>query len=147
LYAESEARFKWVPKVTAGLVFLGTPFRGTKLQFTADFFAKLMQPMGSHRGILKELDFDDAVLRDKTHNFCRLYVRLSIPVCCCFELYDTDYGRRFGVGGIAKGMVRNETLSLGLALTSAGGGRAVRMHSGNRPVWPSNRSLKDEQIL
>lgn len=91
--------------MTVGLVFLGTPFRGTKWQFLADSLARLMQPASSHGGIIKELGFDEPVLLDKLHNFCRLRNKLSIPVSCFSELYETDYGRRVGIGGVIKGMV------------------------------------------
>ncbi|KAK4205472.1 hypothetical protein QBC40DRAFT_36074 [Triangularia verruculosa] len=108
LYANSEERYKYLPEVTVGLVFLGTPFRGTKWQPFADSVAQLMQPAGAHRGIIRELGFDEPVLLDKLHCFCRLLNSLSTPVSCFNELYDTDYGRRFGVGGVARGMVVEE---------------------------------------
>jgi len=105
LYANSEDKYRYLPEVTAGLVFLGTPFRGTRWQLFADSAARLMQPASSHRGIVRELDFDDDALLDKLHFFCRLRNRLSIPVSCFSELYETDYGRRFGINGLVKGMV------------------------------------------
>ncbi|KAK3695688.1 hypothetical protein B0T22DRAFT_114601 [Podospora appendiculata] len=67
-----------------------------------------MQPAGSHRGIIRELDFDEPASLDKLHFFCRLRNKLSTPVSCFSELYETDYGRRFGINGLAKGMVVEE---------------------------------------
>src|SRR6516162_5333368 len=121
LYADSEDEFRYLPEVTVGLVFLGTPFRGTKWQFFADSAARLMQPAGSHRGIIRELDFDEPVLLDKLHSFCRLRNRLSTPVSCFSELYETDYGRRFGIGEVAKGMVREKRQIIEPLLTSLRG--------------------------
>jgi hypothetical protein len=73
-----------------------------------------MGPAGSHRGIIKDLDYDNPALLDKLDGFCRLRTSLSIPVSCFFELYETDYGRRVGVGGVAKGMVRSTEELIGL---------------------------------
>lgn len=107
LYANDDDRYDYIPKATVGLVFLGTPFRGTQWKTLLDSMAQLNGLAGSHRGITKELDFDEPVLLDKLHRFCRLRNRLSTPVSCFSELYETDYGRRVGLSGVIKGMVRN----------------------------------------
>ncbi|KAK0706075.1 pfs domain-containing protein [Lasiosphaeria miniovina] len=108
VYANSGDEYRYLPEVTAGLVFLGTPFRGTKMQSLLDYLACVMQSAGSHRGITKELGYDEPALLDILQKFCRQCNKLSTPVCCCFELYETDYGGRFGVLGIAKGKVVEE---------------------------------------
>ncbi|KAH7124601.1 vegetative incompatibility protein HET-E-1 [Dactylonectria macrodidyma] len=108
LHANDEDKYKYLPEATVGMVFLGTPFRGTKWQPLADFLAQLMGPAGSHRGITKELSFDEPELRDRLHRFCQLRNRLSTPVSCFSELHETDYGQRFGVGRVAKGMIVEE---------------------------------------
>ncbi len=90
---------------TVGLIFLGTPFRGSKMQFIADLIAQIMQPVGSYRGIIKDLAYDGVTLWDKLHSFCRLRNKLSTPVSCFYELYETDCGRRLGIGRVFKGMV------------------------------------------
>jgi len=105
LYANFEDKFKDLPRVTVGLVFLGTPFRGTKWQPFAESLTSLMRPAGSYSGVFRDLGFDQPVLRDRLHDFCRLRNTLSTPVACFSELYETDYGRRFGISGVAKGMV------------------------------------------
>ncbi|KAK2593246.1 hypothetical protein QQS21_009045 [Conoideocrella luteorostrata] len=109
LYADDDDRYESLLKTTVGIVFLGTPFQGTKWQPLADSLAQLMGPAGSHRGITSELGFDDAVLRDRLHRFCKLRNRLSTSVSCFSELLETDYGRRLGIAGVAKGMVVDET--------------------------------------
>ncbi|KAH6970504.1 hypothetical protein BKA56DRAFT_678495 [Ilyonectria sp. MPI-CAGE-AT-0026] len=108
LYANDEDKYKYLPEATVGVVFLGTPLRGTKWQPFVDSLAQLMGPAGSHSGITKELGFDQPELRDRLHRFCQLRNRLSTPVSCFSELYETDYGRRFGVRGVAKGIVVEE---------------------------------------
>ncbi|TFB01754.1 hypothetical protein CCMA1212_006453 [Trichoderma ghanense] len=104
LYANSEDTFKYLLKATVGLVFLGTPFRGTKWQPFLESLVKLKAFAGSHNGIPRELGFDEPILLDKLHGFCRLLNKLSIPASCFSELYETDYGRRYGVEGVIKGM-------------------------------------------
>ncbi|KAH7159346.1 hypothetical protein DER46DRAFT_536232, partial [Fusarium sp. MPI-SDFR-AT-0072] len=108
LYANSEDDFKDVANSTVGVVFLGSPLRGTKFQFLSGLLAAIMQPAGSHDGIIKELAYDDPGLRDKLHNFCRMLNTLSISTSCFFELYETDYGKRRFVAGVVKGMVVEE---------------------------------------
>ncbi|KAH6975574.1 vegetative incompatibility protein HET-E-1 [Ilyonectria destructans] len=92
LHANDEDKYKYLLEATVGMVFLGTPFRGTKWQPFVDSLAQLMGSAGSHRGITKELGFNEPGLLDKLHS----------------ELYKTDYGRRVGIGGVVKGMVVEE---------------------------------------
>ncbi|GKT92452.1 ankyrin domain protein [Colletotrichum tofieldiae] len=108
LYASDRKEYRYLSEATAGVILLGTPLRGTKWQLFVDSLAQLMGPAGSHRGITKDLEFDGLELQDRLHRFCRLRNTLSTPVSCFFELYDTDYGRRFGLSGVAKGMIVEE---------------------------------------
>ncbi|KAK4070042.1 hypothetical protein Purlil1_13560 [Purpureocillium lilacinum] len=108
LYASNEDKYKHFAMVTAGVVFLGSPLRGTKWQPFLDSLTALMGPAGSHRGITRELGFDEPELLDRLHRFCRLRNSLLTPVACFSELYETDYGRRSGVGGLVKGIVVEE---------------------------------------
>ncbi|KAH0489937.1 hypothetical protein TgHK011_001426 [Trichoderma gracile] len=108
LYANSEDTFKYLVKATVGLIFLGTPFRGTKWQPFLESVVNLKTFAGSHDGIPRELGFDEPILLDKLHGFCRLLNKLSMPASCFTELYETDYGRRYGVKGVIKGMVVTE---------------------------------------
>ncbi|EGU78519.1 hypothetical protein FOXB_10970, partial [Fusarium oxysporum f. sp. conglutinans Fo5176] len=108
LHANFENDFKDVASSTVGVVFLGSPLRGTKLQFLPRLLTAMMQPAGSHDGITKELAYDDPGLRDKLQGFCRMLNTLSIPTSCFFELYESDYGQRGLVSGVIKGMVVEE---------------------------------------
>lgn len=94
-------------------MFLGTPFRGTKWQPFLNALAQLMGLAGSHRGITRQLGFDEPELRDKLHRFCKLHNKLSTSVSCFSELRETDYGRRFGIAGVAKGIVCKSRSVLG----------------------------------
>ncbi|RKK62252.1 hypothetical protein BFJ66_g1057 [Fusarium oxysporum f. sp. cepae] len=105
LFADREDEFRYLPRHTSGFIALGSPFRGTKMHGVANFVARLLFLVGSHRGVLEALGYDNQLLRDKLQEFCRLRESTSIPTCCFFEAYDTDYGRRFGVPGLFRGMV------------------------------------------
>lgn len=72
---------------------------------TANLAAKFLSFAGSHRGILQDLKYDNQHLKDKLQKLCELQQSLRIPACFCFELYETDYGRRFRVPGLIRGMV------------------------------------------
>ncbi|ATY59318.1 vegetative incompatibility HET-E-1 [Cordyceps militaris] len=110
LHANDNSRYTALLKSTAGVVFLGTPFRGSKWQPLANALALLMGPAGSHRGITRELAFDAPVLGDRLQRFCSLLDndKLPIKIACFFELHETDYGRRLGIAGVVKGMVVEE---------------------------------------
>ncbi|KAI1172200.1 hypothetical protein F4777DRAFT_582141 [Nemania sp. FL0916] len=109
LYARREARYNSLLDHVVGLVFLGTPFRGTKWQLFLNALTQIMLPASSHDGIVRELKFDDSRLADKLHYFCRLINKVSMPVACFFELYETDYGSRNGITGVARGIVVKES--------------------------------------
>lgn len=81
---------------TVGLVFLGSPFRGTHSQFLASAVAWVMQLAQSHDGIIKDLVYDNAVLLDNLHKLAKLIGELSIPTSCFFELKATNFGKLFG---------------------------------------------------
>ncbi|KAI1115874.1 hypothetical protein F5Y14DRAFT_409581 [Nemania sp. NC0429] len=108
LYADREAEHRPLLDHIVGLVFLGTPFRGTEWKALLNTLALLMRPFGSHEGIARELSYDEPRLLDKLHYFCRLCNKLSIPVSCFHELYETGYGKWFNLGGAIKGMVVKE---------------------------------------
>lgn len=108
LHAELSEELRYLLQATIGVVALGTPFRGTKMQFIAKFGAYFMSLLGSDRGILRDLIYNNDILKDRLHEFCLIRDRYSIPACCFFELYKTDYGRRFGLPGVLRGTVRIE---------------------------------------
>ncbi|KAI1181506.1 P-loop containing nucleoside triphosphate hydrolase protein [Nemania serpens] len=108
LYADSTEQLKYLPACTVGFVPLGTPFRGTNMQNLATKVAWLLAPVGSHDGIIKELEQDGKHLADKVHTFSELRNRLDIPTTCFFELYDSDYGKKVGLAGWARGKVVEE---------------------------------------
>ncbi len=104
LYSLWHRTYGDLAKNTVGFIALGSPFRGTKMQGLADRAAQLMVLAGSHKGILDELAFGNTTLRDKLHEFCQAQDLTSVTRCF-FELYKTDYGKRFKMPGAFQGMV------------------------------------------
>jgi hypothetical protein len=118
------------------------------MQFWADVFAKAMYFSGSHRGMIKELGYDDPALTDKLHLFCMLRNKLLIPVSCFHELYESDYGRKFGIGGIVKGMVCfRSSWSHAYVDCLLGGRRGIGLHSRPPENTHADRSRENEQVL
>ncbi|KAI1125800.1 hypothetical protein F5Y10DRAFT_294384 [Nemania abortiva] len=105
LYASREGQYQSLLNRVVGLVFLGTPFRGTKSQWLLSSLTWLMQLAGAHDGISRDFDYDEPRLLDKMHYFCRLCNKSSMPVSCFWELYKTDLGR---IGGFRKELVVEE---------------------------------------
>jgi hypothetical protein len=64
-----------------------------------------MAPFGSDWGIIADLGYDNSTLRDEIDKFGALVKKLNMSTYCFFEQFKTDYGKRFGVPGIIKGMV------------------------------------------
>ncbi|KAI0506791.1 hypothetical protein F5B22DRAFT_622681 [Xylaria bambusicola] len=108
LYADRTESLKYIPESTIGFMPLGTPFRGTKMQSLAKKVAWLMGPMGSHDGIITDLEQDGRNLTDEVHAFCQLRNRLDIPITCCFELYGSDFGKKIGITGLTRARVVEE---------------------------------------
>ncbi|KAJ6014715.1 TPR-like protein [Penicillium herquei] len=106
LFADKRDDYKYVLKVTVGLIFLGSPFRGSKLQWYASIAAWSMTGAGSHGGILQDLTYDNSALRDRLQEFCKIREKMAIPTSCFYEIDETDYGHKVGVRrGYVKGMV------------------------------------------
>lgn len=85
--------------LTAGLVFLGTPFRGTQVA-TAPFLLASTENFlfdTQDTGILGELLQDSSALLDLLHHFSQWLLYSGTPTCCFFELLKTDYGKLFRV--------------------------------------------------
>ncbi|RYP17801.1 hypothetical protein DL767_009943 [Monosporascus sp. MG133] len=102
--ADRTEKLKYLPVRTVGFVALGTSFRGTKMQTLVEKAAWLMGPAGSHDGIITDLKQDNKHLADKVHAFSELRERLMMPIWCFIERYDSDYGKKVMLPGIAKGM-------------------------------------------
>ncbi|KAF6806869.1 ankyrin domain protein, partial [Colletotrichum plurivorum] len=109
LYANSDDAFRHITTLTAGVVFLGSPLRGSEFQSLANIVAWFSRFAGSHDGIVRNLAYDNESLMDTLHQFCRMRNMLSIATSCFFEKYETDYLKKMlGVGGPGRGRVVDE---------------------------------------
>ncbi|KAI6777606.1 Ankyrin-1, partial [Emericellopsis cladophorae] len=109
LYANSDDALRHVATSTAGVIFLGSPLRGSHFQTLAEIAAWFSRFVGSHDGIVRDLAYDDENLMDTLHYFCRLRNTLSLTTCCFFELHKTDYAKKMlGVGWPSKERVVDE---------------------------------------
>ncbi|KAI6080516.1 hypothetical protein F4821DRAFT_55383 [Hypoxylon rubiginosum] len=108
LYTDRTEEFNYLPRNTVGFAALGTPFRGSTMQSLAEKVAWLMTLAGSHDGIIRELEQDNKHITDKVHAFSQLRNKMDLPICCFIELYNSDYGKRFGIPGLVRGMVVDE---------------------------------------
>ncbi|KAK1688658.1 pfs domain-containing protein, partial [Colletotrichum godetiae] len=109
LYANSDDAFRHIVTLTVGVVFLGSPLRGSEFQSLAEIVTWFSRFTGSHDGIVRNLAYDDENLMDTLHQFCRMRNTLSIATSCFFEIYDTDYLKKMlRMGGPGRGRVVDE---------------------------------------
>jgi len=99
--------FQYLATSTVGIVFLGTPHRGTKASKWGEWIAYTGKKFGLEMSdaILKDLREDSETLNDLLYYFTLWLFRMSVPTVCFFEIHKTDYGQK--VGGSWKEMVCN----------------------------------------
>ena len=99
--------FQYLATSTVGIVFLGTPHRGTKASKWGEWIAYTGKKLGLETSdeILKDLHEDSVTLKYLLYNFTLWLFRMSVSTVCFFEMHKTDYGRK--VGGSWKEMVCN----------------------------------------
>lgn len=82
-----------------GVVFLGTPHRGTQAAKWGEIIATSAKALGfgSEDSILKDLREDSESSRDLLYEFTLWANRALLTLICFFEQHQTDYGKRFSV--------------------------------------------------
>jgi hypothetical protein len=105
LYAETEQSLKYLVELTVGLIFLGCPFKGSKIQQLASVVTQSLKVAGSDDGINGYLGYGSTVLLDKLDSFQRLLERNLIPYCAFIEQRKTDYGNKIYIPGLIKDLV------------------------------------------
>lgn len=100
-----------IAMATAGVLFFGTPHRGSKDAFWGRIIAELgnYSGFGSHDAIVKDLEEDSTNQIDLLHSFSIWLRRMSAETVCFFELKETDYGGKVGWDGIRRKIVVTET--------------------------------------
>jgi hypothetical protein len=84
---------------TTGVIFLGTPHRGTKASKWGEMIAFSAKQFGwsTESEILNDLREDSKILSDLLQEFTLWLFRMSVSTVCFFEQHETDYGKRFGL--------------------------------------------------
>jgi hypothetical protein len=96
---ESGGKFEYITTSTVGIVFLGTPHRGTKAARWGELIAMSGNwlGLGSEKSILQDLQLYSDPLKDLIYRFTLWLFRYSVPTVCFFEQNKTDYGEKFGL--------------------------------------------------
>ena len=97
--ANSHIGFENLALSTVGIVFLGTPHRGTKAAKWGSVVATSAKALGFGKedSILKDLQEDLESSTDLLYEFTLWANRASLTLICFFEQHETDYGKRFGL--------------------------------------------------
>jgi hypothetical protein len=100
-----------IAMATAGVIFFGTPHRGSKDASWGRIIAVLGSYSGfnSYDGIIKDLEEESTHQVDLLHGFSVWLRRMSVETVCFFELKETDYGRKIGLTGIRRKIVVSES--------------------------------------
>ncbi|RYC78655.1 hypothetical protein BFJ63_vAg18472, partial [Fusarium oxysporum f. sp. narcissi] len=89
-----------IAESTVGVVFLGTPHRGSAAASWGVLITSLAPPQfTAEKRILKDLEEQSSSLTDRLHDFSRWLFVESVPVVCFFEQLATDYSSRMGAMG------------------------------------------------
>ena len=84
-----------VIKATAGVIFLGTPHRGSNSQSKAAVIATIVSALGcgENSNLLKAVEKDSEMLNDLLHDFTRTVNIAAIPLFCFFEQHKSDIAK------------------------------------------------------
>ncbi|KAG6999753.1 Vegetative incompatibility protein HET-E-1 [Fusarium oxysporum f. sp. conglutinans] len=95
--ASRQSGYLEIAESTVGVVFLGTPHRGSAAASWGVLITSLAPPQFTvEKRILKDLEEQPSSLTDRLHDFSRWLFVESVPVVCFFEQLATDYSSRMG---------------------------------------------------
>lgn len=78
----------------SGIVFLGTPFRGSEAQKYADIIGNILSGVGlGNSKVYEMVSPHSQALKDQLNDFVRIINRQHIPSFCFFEKQKSDVGR------------------------------------------------------
>ncbi|KAF6528366.1 hypothetical protein HZS61_008668 [Fusarium oxysporum f. sp. conglutinans] len=98
--ASRQSGYLEIAESTVGVVFLGTPHRGSAAASWGVLITSLAPPQfTAEKRILKDLEEQSSSLTDRLHDFSRWLFVESVPVVCFFEQLATDYSSRMGAMG------------------------------------------------
>ena len=95
---QSEDEYSHIAEHTAGVIFLGSPLKGTSLARWGDLVAIVGDGFGynSNGNLVHELDEGNQSITELLNDFIRWVGKKQVSVCCFYELYTTDYRKRLG---------------------------------------------------
>ncbi|KAI9855289.1 MAG: hypothetical protein M1824_006216 [Vezdaea acicularis] len=98
--SQHDGPFLHLSMSTIGIVFLGTPHRGTEAAKWGELIATSGQllGLGSETRILQDLRKDSLNLVDLLYSFTQWLFRFSVPIVCFFEKHKTDFGKKTDEG-------------------------------------------------
>ena len=107
-------RYEPLIKLLGGIVLLGTPHQGSKLQKWGSIIANMARLMDYGETVLMdELEKKSTKILDMISEFMKIMIRMDLAkkaVICFFENMQTDYSKRVARGrwlpGKASAMVR-----------------------------------------
>ncbi|KPM42707.1 hypothetical protein AK830_g3870 [Neonectria ditissima] len=98
--SQQGSRHSDIAESTAGVVFLGTPHRGSAAATWGALIASLApSQLAFEKRILVDLEKQSSSLVDRLHSFSQWLFVESVPVVCFFESLVTDYTARMGLLG------------------------------------------------
>ncbi|OBT46410.1 hypothetical protein VE00_03376 [Pseudogymnoascus sp. WSF 3629] len=101
------SEYKHIAESTVGVIFLGTPHRGSEAAKWGVLIASLGGLLGStEKRILKDLQKQSGTLTDRLHDFSSWLFSESVPVVCYWEQLKTDYSTRVGPLRFMKSMLK-----------------------------------------
>ena len=119
---------KYLVGLTVGAVLLGSPLKGSGMAWLTRLVAWIMSPGGSHSGIIQQLGYGNTSLPDTLIGFQRLSKEIFMPCYCFYEKKFTDYGTKYGLSGLIRGMVCFPLLCSSYAEFCSGRRRGIRVH-------------------
>lgn len=90
-----EEDYPCIIRSVAGIIFLGTPHRGSNSHSKASVIASIASAvsLGEQSSLLKAVEKDSEMLADLLHDFTRTVNTISIPLFCFFEQHKSDVAK------------------------------------------------------
>ncbi|KFY45994.1 hypothetical protein V494_00659 [Pseudogymnoascus sp. VKM F-4513 (FW-928)] len=107
----SRSEYKHIAESTVGVIFLGTPHRGSEAAKWGILIASVAGSfVSTEKRILDDLQEQSSTLIDRLHDFSRWLFSESVPVVCYWEQLATDYSARAGPFGFIAKSILNEVV-------------------------------------
>lgn len=90
----SDGNRKEITDCITGIVFLGTPFRGSGAQSYAKTIGNILSVLGQGNSKIYDVIAPHSqVLKDQLNDFVRIVNRQAIPTFCFFELHKSNLSK------------------------------------------------------